>query len=86
MTDDKAGYSVYVGQNLPSDDVLADEGRRLMERVWKYGATGMSREALIFIARDLRTGQIVTRPEFLSGSNKKRRWKRRIFGSSFSPH
>ncbi len=67
-----------------SDDILAEEGRRLMEKVWKYGAIGMTREDLIFIARDLRSGEIVTGPEFLSGSNKKRQWKRKRLGSSFS--
>jgi len=50
-----------------------------MEKVWRFGATGLTQEDLIFIARDLRSGEIVTRPEFLSGSNKTRQWKRRRF-------
>ncbi len=80
MIDAPAGYDFYAGQRMPTDDVLEQEGRRLMERVWKYGATAMSREALIYIARDLRTGEIASRPGFLSGSNKKRRRKREKIG------
>ena len=65
-------YPVNPNDNL-SDDILAKEGQRLMEKVWEYGAIGMTREDLIFIARDLCSGEIVTCDEFLSLSNRKRR-------------
>ncbi len=62
-----------------SDDMLAQEGRRLMEKAWEYGATGLTRESLISLALDLRSGELVTCREFLSLSNKKRRRGRRWY-------